>query len=430
MKEYTIDDSIQDEDLSWASRAYTVPEAAASTGLDEEAFSYADEEHTDDDVLEESVESVEKGKGKRRKSPERISLETKFVDLYEEYMHPEKPLSAFRTQCQLDDLILILYQLNAGWAYRKANRYKLAGFCSVDAEMALSVGCAAACDILKEDKANGNYSSYPIGRYLRIAQNKSIDDYFRTEFGRLSSRKEKGNPDDRAPVEAEETRPSRKEPYMTSLDAMQLDHDGTFRGDWKIELSNDPFEHLKRSRTERDRKANRLAAGYLRALMDYPDDPPKPLALMYGSILFQLYKDYGGDDELSKMAKQSTKLTSPEWAHRRMGNATLLQLGIYSERVVRRCFDKSLTWGSNFTEHMQEVSEDGRQRKWADIIYTKTYSEGNTANWIESIMKSTLVKLSRKMTDDPELTEYAMETLGKKNKFRKALEKIEKEDCR
>ena len=90
----------------------------------------------------------------------------------------------------------------------------------------------------------------------------------------------------------------------------------------------------------------------------------------------------------------------------------------------------SLVWGSAFNQHMLERTVDGSKRVWADIVYTKTYTEGNTSNWIESIMKSTMIKCSRKMTDSPDLTEYAIETLSAKNKFRKALEKMEKEDCR
>ena len=157
---------------------------------------------------------------------------------------------------------------------------------------------------------------------------------------------------------------------------------------------------------------------------------PNPLALMYGNILFQLYKDYGGNDTLSQMAKKSTKVSSPEWAHLRMGNATLPQLGIYSERIVRQCFSKSLAWGDAFNLHMLGQMGDGSGRKWADIIYTKTYTEVNTSHWIESIMKSTAIKCSRKMAGSPDLAEYAMETFGARNMFRKALEKMEKEDRR
>lgn len=429
MNKHYYDESTHDENLSWEDNSYEDPVEAALSEVDSDAFSYADEGHTDEDDVPE--EPVGKGKGKRQKSAERLSREAQFLALYEEYMHPTKQYSAYRVQCQLDDLYLLLFKLNKGWAYSKAKSYKLAGFTDADGDDALSTGCAPIYDMLKEDRATGNYCSYPIGHYLRIAQNKAIDDYFRTEFGRLPPRKKPTDDESEEELSSgEETLRKRKVPYTISLDAPISDDNGRYRGERLSEASVDPFANPQRPRRERDAKANQLKTMFLRELMDYPDDPPKPLALMYGNILFQLYKDHGGDDELSMMAKRSSKVSSPEWAHQRMGRATLLQLGIYAERIVQKCFSKSLNWGTAFNQHMLERTTDGSKRKWADIIYTKTYTEGNTSNWIESIMKSTITKLSRKMTANPDLTEYAMETLGSKNKFRKALEKMEKEDCR
>lgn len=428
MKKHYYDEPTQDEDLSWEDD-FADSAAVDLDKVDEDAFSYADEDHTDEDDVPE--EPVEKGKGKQKKSPERLSREAEFLALYEEYMHPTKQYSAYRIQCQLDDLYLLLYKLNKGWAYSKAKSYKMAGFGDADGDDALSTGCAPVYDMLKEDRATGNYCPYPIGHYLRIAQNKAIDDYFRKQFGRLPSKKK---PIDAVPGEdlpiIDETPRRRKVPIIVGIDDPISDDNSRTRGEGTVGISVDPFANPQRPRWERDEKATRLKLMFLRELMDYPNDPPKPLALMYGNILFQLYKDYGGNDDLSRMAKNSTKVSSPEWAHQRMGRATLLQLGVYAERIIQRCFSKSLTWGTAFNQHMLERTADGTRRVWADIIYTKNYTEDNTSNWIESIMKSTQKKCSRKMKDSPDLREYAIETLGAKNKFRKALEKMEKEDCR
>ena len=424
MKDQHFDEPTYDEDNAWEDTAYDDPAEEVFSDAEEDAFTYADE----DDIPEESVAP---GKGKRKKSAERLSREAEFLALYEEYIHPTKEYSAYRIQCQLDDLYLLLYKLNKSWAYSKANSYKLAGFGEADGDDALSIGCTPVYDMLKQDRATGNYCTYPIGHYLRIAQNKAIDDYFRKQFGRLPSKKK---PVDAAPGEdlslIDETPRRRKVPVMIGIDDPISDGNSRTRGEGAVEISVNPFANPQRPRQERDEKAARLKSMFLRELMDYPGEPQKPLALMYGNILFQLYKDYGGEDELSLMAKRSDKVSSPEWAHQRMGRATLLQLGIYAERVIQKCFSKSLAWGSFFNQHMLERTTDGSRRVWADIIYTKTYTEGNTSNWIESIMKSTMMKCSRKMKDSPELTEYAIETLGAKNKFRKALEKMEKEGCR
>lgn len=433
MKKQIYDGSTQDENLSWE---YDFIDSAAVDldEVDEDAFSYADEDHTNEDDVPE--EPAGKGKGKRKTSPERLLREAEFLALYEEYMHPTKQYSAYRIQCQLDDLYLLLYKLNKGWAYSKAKRYKLAGFADADGEVALSIGCAIVYELLKEDRVTGNYCDHPIGHYLQIAQRKAIDHYFRPEFGRLPPKKKPA--DVKSDVEPgteessadEDTICRRKVPYTISLDEPVSGSNGRYLGELLSEASVDPIANLQRPRWEREEKSHRLAVLYLRELMDYRFEPQKPLALMYGVILYRLVQEFGGNDKLSMMAKTSTKASSPEWAHLRMGKAKLIQLGAYSERIIQQCYDKSLSWGSSFNQHMLECHPDGKFKRWADIIYTETYTEGQTSNWIESILKSTAIKCARKVYGDSDLREYAIDALGYKNKFRKALEKMEEEECK
>jgi hypothetical protein len=147
---------------------------------------------------------------------------------------------------------------------------------------------------------------------------------------------------------------------------------------------------------------------------------------MYGNILFQLAKENGGNDELSKIAQKSSRISSASWAHQRMGRLTLVQLGKASQKIVQRVYHKSLSWGIPFNRHMMEPVKDDADKKWADIVYTETYTEPETSDWIESIFKSTMQKCARRLANDPELRDFAIESLGHKNKLRKALEKIEK----
>ncbi len=399
MRNKYSDEQSFDEGLELRDIAFNDTDEGDLLETDPDTSSYEDEDYTDEDDCQ--AEPTGSNKGKRQKSAERLLLEKEFVDLYEEYMHPTKEYSERRISWQLDDLCNIFMKLNRGWAYRTAQSYKQSGYTDADGEEALAVSGEYISALLKEDRAAGNYCSYPIAHYLKISHNKTLDHYFRKLKLRNTISID-------APISSEDPRP---------IGTVIRDGDG-------------PFPGWGRSRQEKDENANRLKMMFLRELMDYPNDPPKPLALMYGNILFQLYKDYGGNDDLSMMAKNSTKVSSPEWAHQRMGRATLLQLGIYSERIIQKCFSKSLTWGSAFNQHMLERTYDGSRRVWADIVYTKTYTEDNTSNWIESIMKSTIKKCSRKMTDHPDLREYAVETFGAKNQFRKALEKMEKEDRR
>lgn len=387
------------------------PEETA--GEYDDSIFYGDEDHA------EGEEPRKKG---AKKSPERQQQEADFLALYGEYIHPTQNYSSYRVRTQLDDLLELLAKLNGSWAYRKAQSYRLAGFHEASGDVALNIGRTAIYPLLQEDRTNGKASSYPIGHYLRIMQNKIIDGYFRTTFGRLSSAAKENNG-----VEASAEQ-KHKIPVTVSLDAPLSDNNGSSRSERMPEASVDPFAEFVRSRWERSEKSDLLTMLFLRELMDYPSDPPKPLALMYGNVLFQLYKDYGGEDALSQMAKHSPKLSSPAWAHRRMGRANLLKLGVYSEKLVRKCYSKTLTWGQPFCRHMKERSADGRT--WAEIIYTETYTEANTSDWIESIQNSTVAKCARKLEENPELKEYAMEAFSIEGKFRKAMKKLEKGACR
>ena len=171
--------------------------------------------------------------------------------------------------------------------------------------------------------------------------------------------------------------------------------------------------------------AGQLSELFLTELLNYTREPQKPLAVMYGNILFQLAK-FRGKDELSLSAKASTKVFSPTWAHARMGSRNLVELGDFSEQTLRRFFSKPMLWGPVFRHHMQQPSPVGNGL-WADIIYTETYSEGQTSDWIESITKTINQKCARQTAHNHEMVEYVEETFSCRNKFRKALTKIEKE---
>lgn len=391
------------------------PYAEAESACDE-VYAYTDEEHTDEEPPKESPHA-----GKHRKSPRRKELEQQFLELYTAYMRPEKPLSAYREQCLLDDLYALVWKLNEGWARFKAMRYRQS-FEYVDEELALSIGCNYVYGKLVENKRKGIFLEHPLAYYLRLAQNKAIDHYFRKNFGRLSKDKADNAAADADNGEPAVSKPRRKVPYLVSLDAMSVNDDDDYTGDRHIEFSCDPFSETRRPRWERDDKAHRLSVLYLRALMDYPYEPQKPLAVMYGSCLFQLARHEESLDPLAELAKKSNVLTSKEWAHLRMGEATLRQLGEESEAVVESCFRSGLSWGTGFSGHMSAVEADGVTPKWANIVYTRTYTKAQTSNWMESVSKSSILRAARQIPDDSELLEYIMEVFGPGNKFRKALE--------
>jgi hypothetical protein len=220
----------------------------------------------------------------------------------------------------------------------------------------------------------------------------------------------------------------RKKPAIVSMDAPVARDVKTTLGQLLEDPTKDVFRLLYDSAEQHAQSAQALFEIFLQELMDYNDEPQKPLALMYGSVLFKLAKEYGGDSPLAQEAKKSTKVASPIWAHKRMGNANLSALSAYAQRVVRCCCEESLCWGDTFRQNLRSRDTAGTGLLWGDIIYTRTYTEAQTSNWIESIRKSTMVKCARRVEKDTALVAFAKEQLHHDNKFRKALEKAEKEE--
>lgn len=394
----------------------------------EEAYwdddSYADQEFTDEDDL------PKKNQGLGRKSPERRRREEEFQALYNAYMNPSEKLSAFRVQCQEDDLYALLCQLNSGWAHRKTTGYVLAGK-PADAEDALSIGCYYAHSKLLEDKAAGRFLDYPIAYYLRLAQNHAIDVYFRKNFGRLPQKKKKDGENSKEQQEKQtEASHHPKTPQFISIDGMDPDDDGIFHNDRNLELSHDPFELFHSHSPNRETCENRMLLTCLEEIMNYSGEPQKVLALMYGKIIFQVVKDFGNNSPLAMQAKKSSKLASPLWAHARMGRDSLQQLGNSSQAVVARFYDRSLRWGPIFTGYMNQTCDVVSGYKWGQIIYTDTYTLSQTSNWIESINKSITQRACRRLVRDPMVMEYVSEDLGAASKIRKSLKKAEKEAVR
>ena len=366
-------------------------------------------------------EDLCKEKTKPKKSPERISKEKRFAELYEAYMHPEKKLSEFHERCLLDDLYSLLMELNKGWVYGKAKPYqkKFVG-AGVDMELALSIGGQYIYEQLKQDKADGTYVSYPVARYLRIAHHKIIDHYFRKNFGRMSQKEEE---DKKETPSSRKKKTEEKIPYIESLEGMMVNSEGKYIGDRRTEFSVNPINPFEETPAwVQKEKARRIAVLYLEELMAYPDEPQKPLALMYGTILFQMAKVSKDHDELSQMARASSKGSSPIWAHRKMGRSTLAVLGDSAENTVRAWYKTSLSWGQAFRQHLLEYTDEGE--RWADIVYTKKYSEKDTSKWITSIAASTTQKAARRLVGNESLLEYATENLGVQNKLRKAVEEM------
>lgn len=415
-----------------------IEELELDEGVEYDEFEEFDGDETPDDPDEDSgaddsaepreSRSKTKDKGKWKKSIERINKEKEFADLYEQYMHPAEPLSLFREQCLLSDMFMAQFELNKSWAFQKAERYKSALFGGVDAEIALSVGCEYIYDRIREDKAAGHYVDKPTAYYMKMVKYESIDNYFRKVFGRMTNKRNDEEGDD-APAE-EQDYTNRKLPAEISLESKYINRDGEYHEDRYAPASCDPFSVLYKSRRERDAKANHLTEVHFRNVLNYTGEPQKVMALMYGSIMYQLAKETESVDPYAAAAAKSTRVTSAAWAHKRMGYATMQELSDEAERTIQYHLGKNLSWGSAFRQKLEEKPYCSDEEKWGDVVYTKTFVEHETTRWIESIMKSMTVKLMDEIKNDPELREYSVRVMGYKTKFRKILDKVEKEDIK
>ena len=379
----------------------------------------------DDELEEEDLPKEARKPGQRQKSPGRVRLEEDFLRLYESCMNPPEDLSAFRADCQLQDLLTALLQLNTGWTYRQAARYA-AKFNGVDGDMALSIGCHLAYSQFLEDKARGFRVANPVAYYQRIAHNRAIDEYFRKNFGRLPPRKKPGDEQEELPKEDNPL--PRRESEIISLEALQTNSDGEFQDDRMTEFSFDPYAYFHEGIAEKLDSERQLVRIWLSELMNYPGEPQKALALMYGNVIFQTAKIYGDDTPLSNAAKASPKVSSASWAHARMEKRNLEKLSLISQKVMVRFYNSALRWGPEFTDYLEETSDSGI--RWGRIVYTETYSVDQTRDWIASISKSTLTKACQKIASDRDAIEYLESRFNPGSKIRKALIKAEKEAVR
>lgn len=373
-------------------------------------------ELTEESLFEEEFQSEPVVKG-GTKSAEFKGKEAAFRALYDAYMRPPKKLSPNQEKYLFDDMISLLRTINTDWARNKAKRYRAANL-DAEVEEPLQDACLGFADTLLADKMAGKYIEHALSHYICISRRKAIDYYYRPTFGRYVPKKDEGN--------SQKSHFTKRDSELIHYEDFNKDMDGTYHDDRNLALSCDPFADIQRPVWERDDLSRKLAIIYLKNLMDYPDEPQKPLALMYGSCIYQLAKVSGAEDLLSERAAKSTRLTSPEWAHKRMGVSTLRTLGNDSEKLVSEYYDTSLLWGQAFRAYMEELTQKGNDYVWANIVYTQTYSKSQTSDWIESIRESAISQAAHIAVNNQKLVEYVIDTYGKKNRFRNALEDLVK----
>ena len=133
----------------------------------------------------------------QRKRAERKSWEDRFLAAYEGYMRPTEPLT-YRQEMRLQEEIFEAFrELHRSWVKGEVGKYtQNLGYSreriSDCVEDGVQTGCMYVYEKMMEDRACGNYMGYALPHYLDVAQKKTIDHYFRKEFGRLLPQKEDG----------------------------------------------------------------------------------------------------------------------------------------------------------------------------------------------------------------------------------------------
>ncbi len=389
----------------------------------------------DEAVLEKETETQQQAPAEQAEKERRS-----FNECYEAYIHPPKPMSALAEQDLLDEMYLLLKKHLKQWTYEKAARYR-AVFSEVDEELALEIGCTGAYFLLRQDKEEGNtfYSTdkksggercYALAHYIKVAKNTTISEYFRKEFRRLRGE----STDDEQNLISPPKKTSKRPPHPISLDALQTNAEGESMPERGLGGAVDPFEPGRGAVEERDALCYRLGELYMRCLLGYEGEadkalePQKPIALMYGSVLYQLAKEATNESALVLAAKSAAPVTSVTWAQQAMGQASLRQLGNMSERVLSRYYGSNLRWGKAWRARLAESSDPLPETLWGDIVYTAHYSADQTSDWIESIRKTMIQKTARLICGDAELREFAMQTMGEGNRLCVALKKLSKEE--
>lgn len=374
------------------------------------------------ELIRRGIVSSPQDAGQRKKA-ERKSWEDRFLAAYEGYMRPTEPLT-YRQEMRLQEEIFEAFrELHRSWVKGEVGKYtQNLGYSRERiadcVEDGVQTGCMYVYEKMMEDRAYGNYMGYALPHYLDVAQKKTIDHYFRKEFGRLLPQKEDG--------EDKGKKQKVKKQRALELDGLCVNGEGQSYYDYIPETVWNPFEDDSRPDWA-EKECVQTTTVYIQSMMDLPEEPPQLLAAMYGCVLFQLAKVMRDEDELTAWAKKSTARTSAQWAFRKMGDGALEDLGIESENTVQKVCSPGLHWGDSFAAFMEERCDNGKL-KWADIIYTSAYSSKQTSGWMESINDAAVKQTYCVMKNNARFCEYAVETWGKENKFRRIIEKGMKEE--
>lgn len=188
--------------------------------------------------------------------------------------------------------------------------------------------------------------------------------------------------------------------FVDSLDR-DISEDGDTLGNFVGDPSTDnsPVSHY-----EEQIKQNLLRTLFLmycQSLTEKPI-PPRGLALYYAQVAPHLLHILEEEDTIL-----DTKLSSPKWAHQKMGRHTINQLSDRSEQELKHYISPSLTWCAAFRQQLSEVVPSPVQElpiTLGNLIYTDTYTQKQTGHMADYVHQQIMQELARRIQQDERLT--------------------------
>lgn len=233
-----------------------------------------------------------------------------------------------------------------------------------------------------------------------------------------------------------------------SLDALNEGPDGDYVE--KIGDEDDYFSEVVQLAKEKAALCRTIVKMYIDNMMGSDTDPPKPMALCYARILYQLELRFDGDkitDAVDKLVREDKrkdvsddrKLTdavskiqnprrtnAPAWALERMGCQDLWELCTDSAQSIQNLFDAGLFWKPAYLKNLLEVSDfDGEM--WKNIIFTERYSTKVTSAWANSMHAMVVDALIAQIQADTDLDHEVMRLI---TPLKVILEKAERRHSR
>lgn len=140
---------------------------------------------------------------------------------------------------------------------------------------------------------------------------------------------------------------------------------------------------------------------YCQILTEKSDVPPRSLALYYTQIAPHLLHILKEEDTIP-----DTKLSSPKWAHQRMGRHTISQLSDQSEKELQHYVSSALVWCAAFRQQLQKPEiglGNARRILLADIVYTDMYSQKQTGHMADYLHRQVMQELVYRVVQNDHL---------------------------